>query len=342
MLLDELKLREETSRELGIEATSFLRSDAELFRGFGVAVVMDDASDAAELCAMLPSKMETCPIIPDADGALAERIAGTKPDLIIVDMRLGGNDALRLAVELRSREATRFSSILLLAEQSEQSRLAKAFELGVNDYLVKPVDPSELIARVRTQARYRRYRDRLHGAYSESVNQAHTDALTGLFNRRYVMRHIDHLRAGRRPDAEPIAAMMIDIDHFKAVNDAHGHDVGDVVLKEIAARLRASLRPGDVVARLGGEEFLVVLPTADRALALSIAERLRKVVADQPIALPGSGQSIGVTVSVGVTLDRGQDVSLDELLKQADDALYQAKREGRNRVIFSQAVSAAA
>jgi len=342
MVLDELKLREETSRELGVETGATNLEDAELMDGLKVSVVTDDASDAAEVCATLPNELVTTPIAAEGEADLVARIAASTPDIVILDLYLADHDALRIAAQLRSNEATRFCAVLLLADQGDVARLPKALELGANDYLIKPADPSELLARVKIQARYHRYRDRLRGAYTESVSQAHTDALTGLFNRRYILRHIEQLRAHRRPDASPIALIMVDIDHFKAVNDTFGHDSGDLVLKEVAHRLGGNLRAGDVVARLGGEEFIVVLPSAEQSVALSVAERLRRAVADKLIALNGNNDPIPVTISLGVTLDNGKADSVDTLIKQADDALYRAKREGRNRVVLATVVSAAA
>ncbi len=342
MVLDELKLREETSRTLGVETESFTPTTEQLLSGFKIAVVTNDAADASEICSALPSETANTAIGAAGEKNLIERIGATKPDLIIIDLHLQEEDTLRVAAGLRALGAMRFSSILLLAESSDQARISKALELGANDYVMKPIDPSELIARVRTQARHHHYRERLRGAFTESVNQAHTDPLTGLFNRRYMVRHIENLRQTRGKDADPIAAIMIDIDHFKSVNDTHGHDIGDVVLKAVANDIRTRLRPGDMLARIGGEEFLVVLPSAERALALSIAERLRQSVADLVIALPKGEKKLQVTVSIGMTLDCGGTASIDEVIKQADVALYRAKHEGRNRVVVTDAASAAA
>jgi two-component system cell cycle response regulator len=342
MVLDELRLREETSRALGVEPGAVRMDDALLMDGLKVAVVMDDAADAAEVCAILPKELSAQGIAAGTPAGLVGRIARAAPDLVILDLYLAEHDALRIAAELRSLEATRFSAILLLADQGDAERLPKALELGVNDYVMKPIDPSELVARARIQARYRRYRERLRGAYSESVNQAHTDALTGLFNRRYVLRHIENLRANHRSDNPPSAILMVDIDHFKVVNDSYGHDAGDIVMKEVAKRVSSHLRAGDVVARLGGEEFIVVLPAVEPATAMTVAERLRRGVAEKPFTLPDGERSIPVTVSVGVALDDAPSATLDALIKRADAALHQAKREGRNRVVQAAAVSAAA
>ncbi|MGD9538170.1 MAG: PleD family two-component system response regulator [Alphaproteobacteria bacterium] len=341
-VLDELKLREETSRALGVDLAPIATPVEHLLDGFRAVVVADDAAEVAEISAVLPPEMVTTGIAAEGEEGLVQRIVAAVPDIVLIDLHLGSIDALRVASRLRLEDTTRFSAILVIADSGDQARISKALELGVSDYIMRPVDPSELLARVRTQARHHYYRERLRGAYSESVSQAHTDPLTELFNRRYVLRHIEHLRKARREGAEPLAALMLDIDHFKAVNDTYGHDAGDVVLKVLADRLRGHLRGGDVLARLGGEEFLVVLPSATRERALNVAERLRHGIADTPIKLPNVEKPIPVTVSIGVTLDDGRAGSVEEIVKQADGALYRAKREGRNRVVLAEAVSAAA
>jgi two-component system cell cycle response regulator len=341
-VLDELKLREETSRALGVDLPPFTVSDEQLLDGLRAVVVTDEAADAAEVCAILPPEMASSGVTTEDEDGLVAKVVAAAPHIVILDLHLVAVDALRIAAQLRSEQATRFCAILLIADEGDQARISKALELGVNDYIMRPMDPSELLARVRTQARHHHYRERLRGAYSESVSQAHTDPLTELFNRRYVIRHIEHLRRASAEGAAPLAALMLDIDHFKAVNDTYGHDAGDIVLKVLADRLRGQLRGGDVLARLGGEEFLVVLPAANRARALTIAERLRHCIADEPMKLPSVETALSITVSIGATLDDGTTKSVNEVIKQADEALYRAKREGRNRVVLAETVSAAA
>src|ERR1700677_2733829 len=166
--------------------------------------------------------------------------------------------------------------------------------MGVNDYLTRPVDRNELIARVRTQLRKKRYADRLRHNVQLSLEMAITDQLTGLHNRRYMSRHLDNLVSNARKNGKPIAFVIMDIDYFKSVNDNHGHDIGDEVLKEFASRIAANVRGIDLACRYGGEEFVVVMPDTDMEFACEVAERLRKSVETTPFAISRAPGSLGI------------------------------------------------
>jgi two-component system cell cycle response regulator len=185
---------------------------------------------------------------------------------------------------------------------------------------------------VRSQIRQKRYQDRLVANYTASLSMALTDALTGLFNRRYVMGHIERLVARSGEQKKIFAVLMLDIDHFKNVNDTYGHAAGDVVLKEFAHRLSRHMRNFDLVSRIGGEEFLVILPDVDIGMVGAIASRLCSVIADDPIVCTPEGTRINITTSVGVTLAGERNEPVDAVLKRADTALYRAKNSGHNRV----------
>ena len=244
---------------------------------------------------------------------------------------LGGEDGLRLCSQFRSKEEPRPLPLLLLLEDMDLPRLAKGLDLGVTDYLVKPLDRGELLARVRTQVRRRRYHDRLRERIQTSMSMAFTDSLTGLYNRRYLMTHLDRKLMGIAETGKPVSVMLFDVDHFKAVNDTHGHGVGDDVLVNLAEVASDNLRAVDLVARLGGEEFVVVMPESNAATAMQVAERLCSQVAESSIQLP-DGTPLGVTVSIGVATSETADEMADDLLERADTALYTAKNAGRNRV----------
>ena len=220
-----------------------------------------------------------------------------------------------------------------IAEEIDLHRLAKGLDLGANDYLVRPVDRNELLARTGTQIRRKRLQDRLRENYQRSLSLALTDELTGLYNRRYLLAHLDELIDRINNDHINAAILLFDIDHFKQVNDTYGHAAGDDVLRELAARTVNSVRSVDLVARLGGEEFVVVMPDTDGTIATAVAERLRSAVARGPFIIGAGGMKVAVTVSIGVTAAAGSGDCREQLLKRADDALYSAKTAGRNRVV---------
>jgi two-component system, cell cycle response regulator len=263
----------------------------------------------------------------EAQGMLAP---GT--ELIIASLSVSGSDPLRLVSQCRATELFRQLPILMIAEDKDLPRLAKGLDLGANDYLIRPVDRNELLARTTTQIRRKRLQDRLEQSYRRSLSLALTDELTGLYNRRYLLAHLDELIGRVHQDGINAAVLLFDIDHFKQVNDTRGHAAGDEVLRQLAARATNCVRSVDLVARLGGEEFVVVMPETDLAIAVAVAERLRAAIAREPFPLTATGEKLPVTISVGVTGTAGAD-DRESLLKRADDALYAAKTGGRNRVV---------
>ena len=216
----------------------------------------------------------------DTGAKALERALGTPLDLVVVSLTLLNEDGLRLCSQLRSHERTRQVPILLMVDDGDLVQVAKGLELGANDYVVKPVDRNELLARARTQIRRKRYQERLRSNYEQSLSMALTDSLTGVFNRRYVNAHLPRLLERAIDSHKPVSVLMFDIDHFKVVNDTYGHAIGDEVLREVSARASRNLRTFDLVARLGGEEFIVILPDTDGEAALIVAERLRSRIAD--------------------------------------------------------------
>jgi two-component system cell cycle response regulator len=223
--------------------------------------------------------------------------------------------------------------VLAIADGEDTARLARGLEIGVNDYLVRPIDKNEMLARVRTQIRKKRYTERLRDNVQLSIEMAITDALTGLYNRRYMESHLASLLEQAAARGKPLSVLVLDIDYFKAVNDTHGHDAGDDVLREFALRIRKSIRGIDLACRYGGEEFVVVMPETDMAVASAVAERLRRRIAAEHFQIELGARNIEVTISIGIAgLDSASD-NAASILKRADQALYRAKRDGRNRVV---------
>jgi two-component system, cell cycle response regulator len=256
-----------------------------------------------------------------------------KPRSTIVSLGLENYDGLRLCSHLRSLERTRNLPLLAVAEAEDNSRLMRGLEIGVNDYLIRPVDLNELLARVRTQIKKRRYAEKLRDNVQMSIEAAITDALTGLHNRRYMEIHLGTLVEQAAARGRPLSILVLDIDFFKAINDGYGHSAGDDVLKEFSRRLKKAVRGIDLACRFGGEEFVVVMPDTGVAMATMVAERLRKRIATEPFRINQNTRTVQATISVGIAAMRSVEDRPSDIIRRADEALYRAKRQGRNRVV---------
>ena len=326
LVTDELREREESGRRLGlIEGVGRLRAS-----GGRIIVVDDDAARARRLMAGLADEHRVSQV---ADPATALAASRTRVDLLIINAAADSFDGLRLAAQVRSHEGSRNLPILAIVNPGDRGRMVRALEIGVNDLLPRPVDPEELSARVRTQVKRKRFADFLREKLDFSLEMAVTDALTGLHNRRYMTSQLQALIARANHGGETVAVLLVDIDHFKGVNDLFGHDAGDEVLREFGVRLATNVRAVDLPCRMGGEEFVVVMPGTRLEDAQRIAERIRINVEVAPFRILGGQESLPVTVSIGVAATRGSDETPESLLKRADDGVYEAKSSGRNRVI---------
>ncbi len=331
MLTDELRSR------TGGDPLRLVQAEiADVDKAPGTILVIDNRTTLSErIRASLAGKHDVL-LVPDLREAVEAFEAGGAIELIIVNLHMEGVDALRVCSQLKSVEQTRQTPILIIVDPEDNQRLLRALDLGVNDYLMRPVDRQELLARVSTQIRRYRYTERLRTSVRTSMEMAVTDALTGLYNRRYLERHLAHLIEHAADRGRLLSVLTLDVDFFKSVNDTYGHDAGDRVLQEMAGRLRASIRSSDLACRTGGEEFAVVLSGTDLRSAERVGERVRKMVAAKPF-LAAPGCHLNITVSLGVSSLMSVDDAPQDLLKRADQALYRAKREGRNRVSFSAA-----
>jgi len=333
-LTDELRLRAATTRDIGLE--TLLRPHARLDGGARPHVLLiDDRPASAERIARGLRRECELDIIADPQAGFFRAAEGLY-DCVLISASFADFDPLRVCSQLRSLDRTRFLPIMLIADEGDDERIARALDLGVNDYILRPVDALELVARLRTQVRRKRYNDRLRASVSETIEMAVTDGLTGLHNRRYLDAHTKVLFDRAVTRGRPMSVLMTDVDRFKVVNDTYGHDCGDHVLREFARRLRRNLRGIDLACRYGGEEFVVVMPDTDAQVAGVVAERIRGAIAGAPFDC-GSNESLEVTVSVGVATMLPSDLSVDDLVKRADMALYQAKSAGRNRVVSNAA-----
>jgi two-component system cell cycle response regulator len=327
-LNDEMMLRMATFTEMGLLSSVIAAwSKAE---GPGRILLVEDQERVARRVLAALAEVHAVEVEPNAQAAL-QRLGETPYDLLIVSLNLADADGLRLCSQVRSLERTRHLPIVVLVPPGDEARLLRALDMGVNDYLTRPVDRHELLARVRTQIKRKRHADHLRDRLEESVELAVTDALTGLHNRRYMETHLTTLADQARASGRPLSVLVADIDNFKSINDAHGHDAGDNVLREFAMRFRRNTRGIDLACRVGGEEFVIVMPETGLERARHVGERLRECIAAEPFQA-NRATRLEVTASVGLaTLDGPQD-SIEDLFKRADRALYSAKRDGRNRV----------
>jgi two-component system, cell cycle response regulator len=318
-VIDELREREASGRRMGVIAGVASRLGG---TGGRILIVDDHERQAQRICAELA--IEHRPVV--ETGPETALLAARGPvDLIIVNAAAKSFDGLRFAGHIRSDEVTRTLPILAVVDFDERPRLV--------DVLPRPIDPQELAARVKTQIRRKRYTDYLRENLDQSLELAVTDQLTGLHNRRYMESQLDALvRRAVVGGSDPVALLVIDIDHFKKINDSFGHAVGDEVLREFAVRLASNVRAIDLPVRFGGEEFVVVMPETELAHAHRIAERIRLHVAGSPFRVLGGEELLTVTISIGVAASLAEDDPA-RLIRRADEAMYEAKAHGRNRVI---------
>ena len=332
-LTDELRARALTGQEIAIE-DAMRAMDAVSSEGGSILVVDSDPRQAERIRGYLANGNRVDVLSNPADAALA--VSGGEYELVLVSMALGDFDPLRVCSQMRTAELTRTLPIILIAEDDDRPRVVRGLDLGVNDFIMRPVERNELLARVRTQIKRQRYAVELRQSVTNTLALAVTDELTGLYNRRYFDRHLSLMLEKAQQQDRDMAVMLIDMDFFKSVNDTHGHDTGDSVLREFADRLRRNIRGVDLACRFGGEEFVVLMPDTDWRQAQGVAERVRQAVADRGFAA-STARPLALTVSVGLALNEGETDTPEVMLKRADVALYRAKREGRNRVVLDAA-----
>lgn len=333
MMFDELKLRETTSHELGL--SDFLRDHNFDKDEAGTVLLAPRSAEQGEKWGQcISSRLPFDAITSQGEADTLALASDELPDVFIISQFLeGGGDGLRLVSNLRARLDTRQSAIILVVNDGKMETAAKGLELGASDYIHEPFDVNEMVARLRSQMRRKKYSDRLRSNVRDSLRMAVIDPLTGLYNRRYATQHMNRIIERSEDSGLPYAVVMLDIDKFKSVNDTYGHDVGDNVLKEFAHRLQENLRGVDLIARLGGEEFLVVMPDTGPREVEFAAERLRKAI-EKHNFVAQSDLPIPLTVSIGVAFGGPTDKNPDLLIQQADKALYESKASGRNRVSY--------
>jgi two-component system cell cycle response regulator len=328
VVVDELRNRANTTLALRAEdeGAALLAEDG---RGGRILLVDDRESSRERIVQALGARHQ---VVSETDPQEALfKAAEDNYDLFVISLGLAKYDGLRLCSQIRALERTRHLPILVIAEYEDRDRVLRGLELGVNDYLSRPIDRNELLARARILLRGKRYADRLREKVQHSIELSIVDPLTGLNNRRFLENHLAATLEQARVRHKPVSLMILDIDHFKQVNDTYGHQAGDEVLKGFSDRIRRIIRGGDLLCRLGGEEFVVVMPNVPLDVARRVAERARVSIEEAPFVIEKSGRTIPITVSIGLA-ERGRDAEADALYQRADKALYRSKAEGRNRV----------
>jgi two-component system cell cycle response regulator len=335
LVTDELRAREASGKRLGVIGEE-LRSDAldahRIFAG-NVLLVDDNPTQIKRITSALGVEHRVVVLGGEADSG--------PPDLVVVSVTAKSFDGFRVIARMRSGEPTRHLPLLAIVDSDDRARTLRALELGAHDVITRPIDEDEIVARARTLMRRKRYIDALRQRLDQSLELAITDQLTNLYNRRFVNTQLGPMVQRAQCGGEPVSVMTIDIDHFKHCNDTYGHDVGDAVLREFAVRLASNVRPSDFACRMGGEEFVVIMPRTAGDIACLAAERLRRHICAAPFSIPGLGHALEITVSIGVACSSGAEDSAEALLKRADEGLYEAKNAGRNRVVGKTAPRAA-
>lgn len=334
MTIDEWRARESTASQLGVSdpASSVM---AQPSGNANILVVEDMSFESTKIADTLAREKDNVTVVQGGMQALQE-IGKTDFELIMVSLNLRNEDGIRFCSHLRSNDKTRSTPIVMLAEEGDMERVAHGLEIGAHDYLLRPLDRNEILARCRTQIRRKRFQDKLRANYEMSLSLALTDALTGLYNRRYLEVHLQKMLQNAKENRKPLGIVYMDIDHFKKVNDTHGHQVGDEILQGFAKRIKDGVRSFDLVARLGGEEFVAILPDTTEDVAHVVAERLRQAVAATPFPCSTPTGDLSITSSFGgVVVNDVENVSdTADLLRRADEQLYEAKHNGRNCVYF--------
>jgi two-component system, cell cycle response regulator len=320
----------------------------------GAVLIVEDDNVNRTLLTRQVEQMGRRAIVADPGPPDLDILRSEKVDLVLLNVVSPETDGCEVLARIKASGELRHIPVIVVSGLGEAETAARCIEVGAEDYLIKPINPLLLRARITASLEKKRLRDqeadRLRQLLDlqrdldrrnrelEELNRrlaeaARTDPLTGLPNRRWALEELQRVwQAATRYD-RPMACLLVDVVHFKRVNDSFGHDTGDEVLKGVAGRLRSAARQHEAVCRLGGEEFLVVCDTIDRAGAAACAERLRNAVADRPVTY--QGREVAVTVSIGAAVRDASMENPEQLLKVADQAVYAAKQSGRNRVVVA-------
>jgi two-component system cell cycle response regulator len=330
-LFDELKLRDTTYNTLG-GSKNFLKEKAEDLKS-KIILIDDDFFEIKKIKEALENLGHTVIVFsPNQD---IKNISEHDFDLVIISTLLDEEQALRMSVDIKGFENKRRVPILILVDENNKKVMLKGLQIGIDDYVLEPLDINELLARTKTLLRRKKYQDSLRHGIEDSISASIIDPLTKLYNRRYLETHLSTIFYEALKQKDSIILLTIDIDNFKKINDrpGWGHTIGDEVLKEVANRIRKSIRDNDLPVRHGGEEFIVVLTNTNVKSGKIVAERIRKTIADTPFKISSEPYSVDVTVSIGDAVIHQEGDSPEDLINRSDEMLYKAKMTGKNKVV---------
>ncbi len=297
-----------------------------------ILIAEDDRTSRALLGGLLKKWGYEVIAVSDGRQAWDELVKPEAPRIAIIDWEMPELTGIEVIERFRKREESAYAYIILLTGRDDRENIIEGISKGADDYVIKPFDPEELSVRIRTGKRIVDLEAQLLETNRQLEEIARTDPLTGLANRRALVQELRSRFQSAVEFEMPTAFIMADIDHFKRVNDEYGHDAGDEVLKGVAERLKEAYRRGDIVSRFGGEEFLIIAPDANPEFIFTISERARQMIEEKAFEV-SEGISLSVTCSFGVSFAHLKNIALvDEYIKQADNALYESKRGGRNKV----------
>lgn len=334
---DEWEMREDTTRALGLAEPA-----AEFTARSHCVIIHSDSAVSVNWAKQLRPQLRARLTLANPEEAIRAAAANGPPDafvLVLPKDPVPATAALRLISTLRANAQTRHTGLLVVHLAPDAALAATALDLGADDLMTEGFNPAEMALRLHAILRRKRMTDQLRDTVRTGLKAAVFDPLTGLHNRRYALPHLDHIAEHAVATARPFSVMVADLDHFKGINDRYGHAAGDSVLVQTAERLRNNLRGMDLVARIGGEEFLIVMPGTGLADAEKTAAAICADIGHRGFVVPGTPQPIHVTISIGLSVgpmeEEGHPLSAEALMARADRALYTAKTHGRNRVNLS-------
>ncbi len=331
-LFDELKLRDKTNSTLGSKARPL--SDLDLRST--IVLVSDDVFEIRKM--KMAFEKEGHQVLVYQPNDAVEKVQHVNFDLAVVSTLMTEANGLRIAAEIKGMEDKRRVPVVILVDETSKETMLKGLQVGIDDYVMEPLDVNELIARSRTLLRRKKIQDNLRVGIEDSISAAVVDQLTKLYNRRYLEQHLGTIFTESMQKKDNLVLLTIDIDNFKQVNDkpGWGHHIGDEVLREVANRIRQCVRDNDLAVRHGGEEFIVVLTNTNFETGKVVAERIRKTIADTPINISAAPGSLMCTVSIGDAAMHQSGDTPEDLINRSDEMLYKAKTTGKNKVVVAE------